>query len=593
MSMKKKLFFAAIALTTLAGCTDESYVGDQSLLTNENGGAISFNGGANKITRATANTGAAHVMLDNQFKVYGVKQDRTTTTNYNNVFVNYGVWWDNTKTTTSNSSNWEYVYDNSTAANKGSVDNVMNISNQTIKYWDHSSADYHFVAGSPYNAFTFTLNNTTGDISTATVEGLAGHLNANPTSGEGTAITTNPVYIANPLTIAKGSYSTAHGTAPVTFNFTRQQARVRIGIYETIPGYVIKEIKFYKQDGSLEDTNPHNVILTSGTDHYFRGATNGKATITYDWSTSTPTYTFTYNDAGDGATVTTAKNWYGGTFVSEDPTDPTKPAIKATTSTNSNLWGTDKDMDTNGYFTVIPTPSATTASALLIKCDYTLLSEKDGSGENIIVTGATAAVPAAFSKWNPNTTYTYIFKISDNTNGSTGNNVVGLYPITFDAAVVDETAAQGTITTVSTPSITTYQNGSVTDTGIKYVKDKDIVFTVQSNTDGSLKQLTTTADAVGCVKVYWLGALDSYTIEPTEADMQVTAPNSELTSSNPTGSTALSLPGTALDINGQTIATTYYGTFKPGAAGYYVIQYLNDTTSGNAYAYKIIKVEAS
>ena len=60
--------------------------------------------------------------------------------------------------------------------------------------------------------------------------------------------------------------------------------------------------------------------------------------------------------------------------------------------------------------------------------------------------------------------YTYIFKINPNTNGTTGTpgttDPTGLYPITFDAAVIQDVEGnQETITTVSEPSITTYQAG--------------------------------------------------------------------------------------------------------------------------------------
>ena len=76
------------------------------------------------------------------------------------------------------------------------------------------------------------------------------------------------------------------------------------------------------------------------------------------------------------------------------------------------------------------------------------------------MTGATAVVPAIYAQWKPGYAYTYIFKISDNTNGKTNpdKTTVGLHPITFDAVVVQATEKnQETVTTVATPSITTYQ----------------------------------------------------------------------------------------------------------------------------------------
>jgi hypothetical protein len=572
-TIKNKLFLAT-AILALASCADNTYLGDQEGNTQGGtGGAISFGSNTGKATRATSNTGTVAQMLDGQFLVYGVKSGASAGTDLQKVFVNYKVW-DVAGHTTSNSSGWEYVGANGSSSL--GTGNISLTSDQTIKYWDHSAADYRFVAGSPISAFTFNINTDGSDavadntIESATVTGLAGHLNPNPS---GSKLASNPVYIADPVKIAESSYSTAYGTAPVTFHFTRQQARVRVGIYETIPGYVIKEISFYTQAGSVDGTNPHNVILTSGTTGYFRGATNGTATVTYNWTT--PSYTFTYDDTGQNPTITTAQNWYGGKFESATPANPATPAITAITSTGTGIWGADNDMDatTTGYFTVIPTASATTAAPLLLKCNYTLLSEKDGSGETITVTGATAAIPAAFSKWKPNTSYTYIFKISDNTNGSTGNSKVGLYPITFDAVVTAEESAEGTITTVSTPSITTYQTGSVlaNGTGIEYKTGTAIYLTVQNNTTGALNTLTDGGTAVGAVQVYKLTAAVDANPAPTEADMQVTAPS---------GTDLFTLGTSAATVDNVSLPANQHGTFTPSAAGFYAIQYLTAYDSG-------------
>ena len=103
-------------------------------------------------------------------------------------------------------------------------------------------------------------------------------------------------------------------------------------------------------------------------------------------------------------------------------------------------------------------------TSLELRIDYTLVSI-DGSDEEIKVHGAKAFVPSTYTKWLPNYAYTYVFKISDNTNGVTNPSDLtheGLYPITFDAVVVDsEENTQSTITTVTLPSVTTYQKDHV------------------------------------------------------------------------------------------------------------------------------------
>lgn len=132
--------------------------------------------------------------------------------------------------------------------------------------------------------------------------------------------------------------------------------------------------------------------------------------------------------------------------------------VLKTTSKDPSYVGTKDETTPNYYQTVIPNETGTT---LTLCVDYTLVAD-DKSGEEIHVYGAKAIIPAIYAQWKSNFAYTYIFKISDNTNGWTDTNKTqsGLYPITFDAVVADsEIGNQTTITTVATPSITTYQKG--------------------------------------------------------------------------------------------------------------------------------------
>lgn len=546
--MKKYIFLAASALT-LASCTSDDFLGNTpgSTPTSANS-AINFGGDAGKITRATSNEGDDHVKLDNQFKVYGVKK---TNEKFVTVFKDYSVLY-NENLTTSNTNKWEYVKDK-----------------QTIKYWDYSASEYRFVAGSPISAFTFKVpsNGTTVNIESATITGLGGHIVANTTE---TANTFNPVYVAEPKVVAKADYKNT-----VQFNFVRQQSMVRVGFYETIPGYFVSDVHFYAydtDDKTLKVSTGYNVILTSATDGYFVGGSNLTGTVTYDWKSTTPSYTYKYDDTN----LVKRQNWYAGELGTL-ATKSSEPKVNI-------LYGTDKDMSTTGYFTVLPTPSETEASPILIKCDYTLNSD-DLSGETIKVTGATAAIPAAYSKWEPNTRYTYLFKISDKTNGTTGDpnnpkdDPAGLYPITFDAVVTEMTdKTQGTTTTVATPSITTYQEGSVVENdGIKYVAGKEIKVTVTDNTNGDIKTLSTDGATEGSVAVYKLSQAR------TEADLQINnIKTSELTSTNSKGVTLA--------------ADNKSFTFTPDKEGYYAIQYLTTAANGDkpaAYTYKVVYVAAA
>ena len=549
--MKKYFIFAASALA-LASCSSDDFLGDNPGNVQNATTAINFGGEAGKITRATAAE-----MLNGQFKVHGIKKGSDG--NFAPVFNNYYVWDVADKNTTSNTNGWEYVGTAGTSNLGTGHITLPNTHDQTIKYWDYSASEYHFVAGSPINVFNANPSpiGSPLEINTATVTGLAGHIKSNSTT---TALKTDPVYIADPVKVVKANYQD-----PVTFTFKRQQSMVRVGIYETIPGYTITDIKFYAYDttdGKLKVTTGNNIILTSSTADYFVGGSNIEGTISYDWAAENPSYTFAYTN-----NLTKSKNWYAGELS----------GVHATTSSETDvakLYGTDGDMSTTGYFTVLPTQVAT-ASPILIKCDYQLTAD-DFSGETINVTGATAAIPAAFSKWEANTRYTYLFKISQATNGTTGdpsnpNDPAGLFPITFNAIVttpVDGTV--GTTTTVATPSITTHQAGSVTDKGIEYKTGTAIDVTV-TNDKGEVQPLNTDGTIVGSVAVY------KFTDAITEAEIQV---------KGITGATA---------VTGATIDSNVL-KFTPDTEGYYAIQYLTTAADGTkpaAYTYKVVYVKAA
>lgn len=551
-----KYFLYAASVLALASCSSDDFLGENPGNVQNATTAINFGGEASKITRATSNTGTPQQMLDGQFLVYGVKKVGDMR---HNVFVNYKVWDATAENTTTNTKGWEYVGEKqdktSTDIKYGSA-NITLDKNQTIKFWDYSASEYNFVAGSPIDAFIYkqAVELTSGTtITEATVSKLAGHINPNKA---GTQLNTDPVYIAAPVKVEKANYK-----EPVKFTFQRQQSMVRVGFYETIPGYTITDIKFYDADGTVSTGN--NIILYSSTNDYFVGGTNVSGKVTYDWTTAKPSYTFAYTY---NTNLKKSKNWYAGELT----------GVHAKTSSETNvayLYGSDQDMATaTGYFTVLPTPATTTPSAILIKCDYTLTSDDD-SGETIHVKGATAAIPAAFSKWDVNTRYTYLFKISQNTNGTTGDptnpdDPAGLYPITFDAFVTDMTdKTHGTITTVTTPSITTYQAGSVTDNGIEYKSGTAIDVTV-TDANGNVQTLTAGGSTEGSVAVY------KFTDAITEAEIQVKG-------------TADATPVTG-SVDGNKF------TFTPDGEGYYAIRYLTTAAVGStpaAYTYKVVYVK--
>lgn len=460
--MKKYLFIAASALA-LASCSSEDFVGTEggNVETGANQ-AINFAGETGKTTRAAnGNKGGADAadLLGKKFYVLGTKGTLPTySPTKDKVFDNYQVeWGEKTAGTTSDNTNdWKYAGLDFVALNKNHSG-----THQTIKYWDYSVPQYDFIAYSIGGNTLVTDENATlnenevygSPIVTPNEENVAtGAKYASYTLKASKIEDLKECYYTDVTTVEKKNYK-----QPVKFTFKNLTAKVRVAFYETVPGYSVKDLHFYSDDnGRTELTTEDSkeaTLYTTGTEDFV--AKNGEITVTYPvvGATAKNTNTTGYNKA----------------FVSVNPNGTDKVTKLALGSVNyakdSKLATSAKTASmagkkTDGYYTAV-LPTETKGKPLTLRMNYTLVSD-DGSNETIKVYGAKAVIPASYTQWQPNYAYTYIFKISDNTNGATSTDQTtpdGLFPITFDAVVADIDNVdfnQETITTVSTPSVTSY-----------------------------------------------------------------------------------------------------------------------------------------
>lgn len=450
--MKKYFLFACVA-AALVSCSSDEFLGENQDLTQkvENDGAILFKAYNGKASRADKVGKDAADLLGGKFIVEGVKASAAST-KFNAadmVFDDYLVQWtQNTAgTADDNTNDWAYV----------GLTSPTRTTAQTIKYWDYSANNYQFVAFS-----TGTLNAVTSTaVAGTSVQVTAidkAHYDSNAftltAAGAGDLA---KCYYTDVTTIAKAEYGN-----PVTLKFKNMAAKVRVGLYEIIPGYKVQNVKFYtSKPTSLSSTSPAVATATLFTSTSSL-PTSGSITVSYD-------------DAGKAtasvtAGSTTAANMGFGAF----------PATAIGTTLADATFSAGDPANSEFFSAVIP---ANAGQALNLMCDYDLVSE-DGSNETIKVYGANAVVPATYTHWLPNYAYTYIFKISQNSNGYTNPDDPhsGLFPITFDAVVKDitdaTTAEQTTVTTVATPSVTTYQKGH--KKGAEYAAG-DIYVQVQNN----------------------------------------------------------------------------------------------------------------
>lgn len=482
--MNKYLIIAASALA-LAGCSSDDFLGDGSGNGLENANSmITFGGETGKILRANSEGGVAAELLGNNFVVVGFKGSKTDAANNENyAFDHYNVnYVDGTANTTeSNTKNWEYVNQDMKVKGAGGSLAQGGAKQQAIKYWDHSCKSYDFIAFSMGKGHT---DATTTNYATPTAVQKANLATAAYTL-TGDVNTLGECYISDMKTVQEPDYN----KKVVAMSFRHLTSKVRIALYETVPGYVISDVKFY--DVATGGTGSDKGTLF--------GTFNNKGTLTVFFpTTGTDKATDSdYNKAhvsfkADATDGTVTKKEFGTVNYNNQLEDqiPAGTIYLSQNAATPSYCGAAA----NYYQTVLPAEG--NSQPVNLRIDYKLTAT-DGTGEVINVTGATATVPVKYTEWKSGYAYTYIFKISQNTNGSTGGGSTGLTAISFDAVVIDDEAngLQQTITTVSAPSITTYgfKDGKVTTSGKEYVAGTDIYATVHVPATGTGTTATTAA----------------------------------------------------------------------------------------------------
>lgn len=446
--MKHKIYIFTLAAALLTGCANDDFVGQGD----DGDVAINFGIVTGGATRAEKTGADAAADLGGSFVVYGEKSGDGGT--HIVVFDHYNVEFvDGTaNSTVSNYKGWEYVgvtpVNNTGTTN---IDDFVPVTNQTIKYWDKTQVEYDFFAFSKSTGnATFSKVNTTylakSDHPVYTISGTIDDL--------------AKAYVADVVVVKnKDEFSREH---PVTPKFRSVAAKLRIGIYETIPGYSVKDIKFYADDASATTTPIADACLFASSEVF---PTTGEGIVNVY-----------FPDAGYHAKTE---------FVSSNP-----DANSRTLKFSPMVLGAEKESYENAEGPFIGRTSATatytnadksaafknvcaigSGHALSIKVDYTLVPTDGQAGGEITIKGTMATVPAIYTDWQPNYAYTYIFKISDDSGD-------GLYPITFDAAEIVDGGPHETDTENAKTSITTYQKGVNITANNEYLPEQSIYVTV-------------------------------------------------------------------------------------------------------------------
>lgn len=584
-----KFFIAAASALALASCSSDDFLGE--IQGNEQNGAtsaINFGGDTGKITRATTKGNAAAELLENNFVVVGFKGSKTDAANNETyAFDHYNVNFKDGSafSTESNRAGWEYVNQDMKVNGADKSLAQSGATQQTIKYWDHSCESYDFIAFSMGKKDAASKYATPTHVDKANLKSAAYTLTGNVN-------TLSECYISDMKTVKEKEYN----KTPVSMSFRHLASKVRMALFEIVPGYVISDVKFYDATSTTATANPEGTLIgefnnsgtltvffpTTGTDHATEKDYN-KAHVRFTKSTTEgETAVLNFKKFGTVKYGNQAEGQIsaGTTYLSQNAAKP-------------SYCG-------DGYQNVLPSEGA--ASAITLRIDYKLTSV-DGSNETINVKGATATVPAQYTEWKSGYAYTYIFKISQDTNGSTGGTSTGLTAISFDAVVVDDEAngLQETITTVSDNSFTTYgyKDNKVTINGNEYVNGTDIYATVYVPAAGE-----TAAKTVAPQKLYTVtleagatqtineasvaNALANGTPNATDKTWTVTdyaGKKMVVTEKTGVASEVTSVPagpGYTLNVN----ALKWTGVVTDPATTYYAVEYDNGTKK----SYKIVKV---
>lgn len=336
------------------------------------------------------------------------------------------------------------------------TDYMSNNEHQYLRYWDLAYTNTNFYAYAPYVK-------TVGDYKKVTfafdANGKGKLTFADNTLRDGYVNPVNSAYaetVKYDRSLSEFMYAGVQATnaslADVYVPFKRLGAMAKIRFYEDIPGYKVEIIDLGEDHGTFPGTITNGdmkkgiqltpaVASTTTPVAYTLGEyyTTGGATIDFDENAvpATPALVFTTNSTKVStplmfAVPTTGLTTYNGHKVIKE---------KVTTGTNTQEYsGSETE-----YYAVAQPDSKT---GFTMHVSYRIIAEDNQ--EVITVHNATVHIPYDVTAWKSNTKYTYTFKITKESTGTTNpggaidptdptpSTTKSLYPIVFDNATIED-----------------------------------------------------------------------------------------------------------------------------------------------------------
>ncbi len=301
--------------------------------------------------------------------------------------------------------------------------------NQYLRYWDLAYTNTNFYAYAPYRKAGVTFDETNKKITVAHSAQTAGY--DDPSLQE---------------FMYDGAQATNAELKDVKLQFKHLGAQVNLRFYESVRGYRVEII-----DVTTDGTGIQATPATKSGDTYTKADYYTTCGATIDYSTiTTPTATVNHT----GATTTQANLKFTIPGTSNGLTNITAPV----TGISYNVIPEDIDDPSNQTYAVSPTVYYPVAQpeesevGFTFHVSYKLIAEDNG--EEITVKDARVYVPAKsgsdfIAAWQPNTKYTYTFKITESSTGSTSPTdptitdpkvptTPQVYPIVFDGATIED-----------------------------------------------------------------------------------------------------------------------------------------------------------
>ncbi|MGN0061299.1 MAG: hypothetical protein ACI382_02925 [Alloprevotella sp.] len=475
----KKIFYVAATAAMLASCSTDFDLSEVfgSGGTSETIGFQVQKG--NNVTRATTLQSTGHY----NFGVFGYKESDQVNPIFPDYLVGYfddnlayqkvGSTWGDGDGVEDGKPYWMYEglgkdeYFGTYAGQALTRFYQSNNKKQFLKYWDKSATHTCFYAYAPY------VGTETSTARVTYVDGVAQQATGSDTYvlniPDGTLVAGYDDPTKYEFMYASKKVAAADYGHDVSLDFKRLVAKVNIKFWEDVPGYSVRIIDLkqdeyegvqatpaiYKDSDSPAQTyKPYGYragkyYTKNGVKIKFEDGVE-KHILQYQGTTADNTAPLKFAVPTESAIGT---NRYQAAKSATD-----YYAIPKGTSTRVLKTTKDGGGNVTGYEDFPADPSTDTwgnsADADLAKTGFTFhvsyeLTAED-TGERIVVKNATVHVPYNYCNWKENTHYTYIFKITKNSNGSTDTDPTidptdpdvptdqALYPIVFDNCTVQD-----------------------------------------------------------------------------------------------------------------------------------------------------------